>query len=239
MKFTTVSVFAALAFVSSVAGQQQAWQQCGGRGWSGGTTCVSGYTCTFSNDYYSQCIPGSNPQPTTTRPQTTIRPTTTTRPQTTTTRSTASRTTTTTVTRTTSGGPAPTGTGYLIRAVQSPVFHLYLQNNAGKPVLGAESSGLRFAISNGKIQAIGSGLYLNWDSSATTSYKPLSFDAISTSTGWGLEGDTIITTNGSPLGRQLNFLTCGSGNVLYLATGNEGPSGQSCTMITLHLPCLC
>jgi hypothetical protein len=31
----------------------------GGIGWSGATTCVNGYTCTFSNDYYSQCVPGS------------------------------------------------------------------------------------------------------------------------------------------------------------------------------------
>ncbi|CAE6351689.1 unnamed protein product [Rhizoctonia solani] len=29
--------------------------QCGGQGWTGGTTCVSGSTCTKLNDYYSQC----------------------------------------------------------------------------------------------------------------------------------------------------------------------------------------
>ena len=32
----------------------------GGTGWTGATTCVSGYTCTYSNPYYSQCLPGSN-----------------------------------------------------------------------------------------------------------------------------------------------------------------------------------
>ncbi|KAF7295932.1 CBM1 domain-containing protein [Mycena chlorophos] len=32
------------------------YQQCGGIGFSGPTCCVSGYTCTYSNDYYSQCI---------------------------------------------------------------------------------------------------------------------------------------------------------------------------------------
>ncbi|KAI8799501.1 hypothetical protein BJ742DRAFT_845715 [Cladochytrium replicatum] len=32
------------------------WGQCGGKGWSGPTCCQSGSTCTFSNDYYSQCI---------------------------------------------------------------------------------------------------------------------------------------------------------------------------------------
>ena len=31
----------------------------GGTGWTGATTCVSGYTCTYSNPYYSQCLPGS------------------------------------------------------------------------------------------------------------------------------------------------------------------------------------
>ncbi|KAG8935049.1 Esterase/lipase/thioesterase [Tulasnella sp. 417] len=39
---------------SSVA---PAYGQCGGSGWTGATTCVSGYTCTYSNAYYSQCIP--------------------------------------------------------------------------------------------------------------------------------------------------------------------------------------
>ncbi|CUA68403.1 putative endo-beta-1,4-glucanase D [Rhizoctonia solani] len=29
--------------------------QCGGQGWTGGTTCVSGSTCTALNPYYSQC----------------------------------------------------------------------------------------------------------------------------------------------------------------------------------------
>ncbi|KAF9457081.1 Oligoxyloglucan reducing end-specific cellobiohydrolase [Collybia nuda] len=34
-----------------------AYGQCGGIGWTGPTTCVTGYKCTYSNDYYSQCIP--------------------------------------------------------------------------------------------------------------------------------------------------------------------------------------
>ncbi|KAF2638422.1 hypothetical protein P280DRAFT_471517 [Massarina eburnea CBS 473.64] len=32
------------------------YYQCGGAGWTGATTCVSGSTCTKQNDYYSQCI---------------------------------------------------------------------------------------------------------------------------------------------------------------------------------------
>jgi cellulose 1,4-beta-cellobiosidase len=45
----------------------------GGNGWTGATSCVSGYTCTFSNDWYSQCLPGSNGG----GPATTAKPTTT------------------------------------------------------------------------------------------------------------------------------------------------------------------
>ncbi|KAG0646442.1 putative endo-beta-1 [Hyphodiscus hymeniophilus] len=30
--------------------------QCGGSGWTGGTVCVAGSTCTVSNTYYSQCL---------------------------------------------------------------------------------------------------------------------------------------------------------------------------------------
>lgn len=32
------------------------WGQCGGIGWTGATTCASGYTCTEINAYYYQCL---------------------------------------------------------------------------------------------------------------------------------------------------------------------------------------
>ncbi|KAJ7727550.1 carbohydrate-binding module family 1 protein/Glycoside hydrolase family 5 protein [Mycena maculata] len=44
---------------SSVRGQGALYAQCGGIGWTGATTCVAGATCTVSNPYYSQCLPGS------------------------------------------------------------------------------------------------------------------------------------------------------------------------------------
>lgn len=50
---------ATCALLAACAAQQAAWGQCGGSGWSGATTCVSGYACTKANDYYSQCQPGS------------------------------------------------------------------------------------------------------------------------------------------------------------------------------------
>nr|AAF35251.1 cellobiohydrolase [Trametes versicolor] len=44
--------------------------QCGGVGWTGRTTCVSGSVCSKQNDYYSQCISGAG------APGTTVAPTT-------------------------------------------------------------------------------------------------------------------------------------------------------------------
>ncbi|KAI0358481.1 hypothetical protein OH77DRAFT_1396833, partial [Trametes cingulata] len=132
-------------------------------------------------------------------------------------------------------------TGSQIRADQPPVYHFYLQNDGGKPVLGPEASSGYFTIGStiSLDGADGSKLYLNVDESATTSYKPLTFDAVATTTDWGLEGDTIITT--AP--RQLNFLACTTSdpNVydVFFQEGNDTPSGASCTLVTLHLPCLC
>ena len=51
--------FVALAAMGTAAAQGAAYAQCGGIGWGGATTCVSGYTCNTVNDYYSQCVPGT------------------------------------------------------------------------------------------------------------------------------------------------------------------------------------
>ncbi|KZV85851.1 tannase-domain-containing protein [Exidia glandulosa HHB12029] len=40
--------------------QAPIWGQCGGIGWTGPTTCVSGSACVKQNDYYSQCLPGAS-----------------------------------------------------------------------------------------------------------------------------------------------------------------------------------
>ena len=40
----------------STGGTIPKYQQCGGIGWTGSGTCVSGSTCSKTNDYYSQCI---------------------------------------------------------------------------------------------------------------------------------------------------------------------------------------
>jgi hypothetical protein len=228
---------------------------------TGSTTCVSGSTCTvlnpcnffvrfapaYSHEFidYSQCIPGaattsvvsSSPPPSTTSdPNPTVLPTSPT---------------------TTSSGPAPTGSQ--IRAVNDPVYHFYLQDYGmrsrintccsflllihpagGQPVLGPESSSGYFNIGGGTISLTGSTpLYLNVQTGATTSYKPLTFNSTATTTDWVLEGDTIITSNP----RELNFLACATSNAnyytVYLQYGNDQPAGESCSMQSLHLPCLC
>ncbi|KAJ6449679.1 glycoside hydrolase family 3 protein [Mycena sanguinolenta] len=72
MRFTLglgVIVFAEL--VSFVSSQQVLWGQCGGIGWTGPTTCSQG-VCTYSNAYYSQCLPGTATTTTTTSSSTVI-----------------------------------------------------------------------------------------------------------------------------------------------------------------------
>ena len=55
MKSTTFAIGTALLSVG-VHAQTTApeYGQCGGIGWTGATTCTSGWVCTVLNDYYSQ-----------------------------------------------------------------------------------------------------------------------------------------------------------------------------------------
>ncbi|KAG8939326.1 hypothetical protein FRC03_006374, partial [Tulasnella sp. 419] len=83
------------------------WQQCGGNGWSGDPTCVSGAVCVYVNDWYSQCQPA--PSTTSTRPATTSSVTSrTTSVTTSSARSSSSSTRTSVVSSSTSSGPTPT-----------------------------------------------------------------------------------------------------------------------------------
>ncbi|EUC40439.1 glycoside hydrolase family 10 protein [Bipolaris oryzae ATCC 44560] len=66
MRASTLALVVAPAVV---LGQSPLYGQCGGVGWGGSTTCVSGSVCNKVNDYYSQCVPGTgggSPAPTTT-----------------------------------------------------------------------------------------------------------------------------------------------------------------------------
>ncbi|KAI0633807.1 hypothetical protein C8Q77DRAFT_1058097 [Trametes polyzona] len=74
---TAVQLGVALALARIADAQSPQWGQCGGIGWSGATSCVSGTVCTVINPYYSQCIPGAavpSSPPTTTAPVTTPDP---------------------------------------------------------------------------------------------------------------------------------------------------------------------
>ncbi|EFQ93021.1 hypothetical protein PTT_09714 [Pyrenophora teres f. teres 0-1] len=91
-----------------------------------------------------------------------------------------------------------------IRGVRDPIYHLYLQassKNASTPVLGPESTADEFTI-GGTIQSKKTSKYLNIGT-ASTSYKPLVWGATGQTTAWGLEGDTIITVQGSSYGRRV------------------------------------
>ncbi|RDX57112.1 endo-1,4-beta-xylanase C precursor [Lentinus brumalis] len=57
-KLSTTFAFLA-GLVSYALGQAQEWGQCGGTGWTGATTCVTGTVCVVVNPYYSQCQPGT------------------------------------------------------------------------------------------------------------------------------------------------------------------------------------
>jgi len=78
MKLTKIA--ASASAIATASAQQVEWGQCGGDNWTGPTTCVAGTVCTFSNDFYSQCLPGTA-VPTTTlvtsaKPTTTVKSTT-------------------------------------------------------------------------------------------------------------------------------------------------------------------
>ena len=53
----TTSTPAATTTGGSSPGTIPLYGQCGGNGWTGATTCVSGAKCSKQNDYYAQCVP--------------------------------------------------------------------------------------------------------------------------------------------------------------------------------------
>ncbi|KAJ2897585.1 hypothetical protein MKZ38_004539 [Zalerion maritima] len=50
---STTTSSSATSTATATAGH---WGQCGGNNWSGPTACEGGYTCTYQNDWYSQCL---------------------------------------------------------------------------------------------------------------------------------------------------------------------------------------
>ncbi|KAF8159938.1 CEL4b mannanase [Crassisporium funariophilum] len=67
MKLAAGLVALALSLSSALAAVP-VYGQCGGVDYTGDTACVSGTSCNFLNNWYSQCLPGAAPAPTTTTP---------------------------------------------------------------------------------------------------------------------------------------------------------------------------
>ncbi|KAF3932944.1 hypothetical protein ABW20_dc0101913 [Dactylellina cionopaga] len=98
------SLAIAILSVERASAQGGAWSQCGGIGWTGTTTCVSGYSCSVLNPYYSQCLPSSSTTKSTTT-TTRVITTSSTRISTTPISTTVSTTTRTTTSSTPSSSP--------------------------------------------------------------------------------------------------------------------------------------
>ncbi|KAF9049717.1 CEL4a mannanase [Panaeolus papilionaceus] len=72
MRTLSTIVFLALSYPSALAAVPL-WGQCGGKGYTGEKVCVSGAYCSYSNEWYSQCIPGTGPTTATVAPTTSTR----------------------------------------------------------------------------------------------------------------------------------------------------------------------
>ncbi|KAF3396037.1 Acetylxylan esterase A [Penicillium rolfsii] len=53
---STTKTSSTTSTTTSSTGVAAHWGQCGGSGWTGPTVCEAGYTCTYSNAWYSQCL---------------------------------------------------------------------------------------------------------------------------------------------------------------------------------------
>jgi hypothetical protein len=53
---TVVKPVVASSSAAPQTGMAAKWSQCGGKGYTGPTACVSGSTCQYQNDWYSQCL---------------------------------------------------------------------------------------------------------------------------------------------------------------------------------------
>ncbi len=53
---TSTSVATTAATSTAPGGDLPEWSQCAGLSWTGSGTCAAGFTCTYFNPYYSQCL---------------------------------------------------------------------------------------------------------------------------------------------------------------------------------------
>ncbi|PIL29226.1 hypothetical protein GSI_09275 [Ganoderma sinense ZZ0214-1] len=236
MVSSTAILLGAISLVAGAAAQSTAPQygQCGGIGWTGATTCPDGWSCTVSNEYYSQCLPGAS------TPTSTV----------------ATSSGGSSPTSTTGSSPSATVTlipgNSFIRAVEDPNFHQYLRsevaNTASDAVLGDPSTAAQFQITDGQLIQLlpdGSSLYAAVESRANATVMklkmswqdtPASGDAAGT---FMWSGDTVEWSIASISRPQLNaWLVCPDedGNKdVYINLGAydyETPAG--CADETIH-----
>ncbi|OLN92797.1 putative mannan endo-1,4-beta-mannosidase F [Colletotrichum chlorophyti] len=109
------SVAGLLAIAASASAQQTLWGQCGGQNWDGPKTCVSGAVCQYSNQWYSQCVPGTASSSSSSSRSSTLA--TSTRPATSSSVPTSSTRTSSAVTPPGTGYPKASGTKFTIDGV--------------------------------------------------------------------------------------------------------------------------
>ncbi|KAF2128175.1 glycoside hydrolase family 10 protein [Dothidotthia symphoricarpi CBS 119687] len=63
-----------LTSTTGVLAAVPAYGQCGGQGYTGETTCVQGYRCNKTNDWYSQCVQGAETTGAASKTSTTVKP---------------------------------------------------------------------------------------------------------------------------------------------------------------------
>jgi len=204
--FTKIAVASSLIAVA--AAQSGAYGQCGGQGWAGSTTCISGYTCTYNSQYYSQCLPCSGSSCTSSGGGG---------------GSSSGGGGTPTTTTSAPGATATLRPGNLwIRAVEDPNFHHYLQSTipqtAGTAVFGDYTTAGQFQLTNGQVEMqLDSGgiLYLTVQTatSPNATYLGTTFTTTPNTWGtWSFSGDGLnwVASNVTRSNTGA-FLACGTG----------------------------
>ncbi|KAF7292992.1 4-O-methyl-glucuronoyl methylesterase [Mycena indigotica] len=236
LRITMRSLYLASFAVSilSVSGQTAPqYGQCGGMGWTGATTCPSGWTCVYSNAYYSQCLMGTA-STTTSRTTTVIPPTS----------GSTSKSSSSTLSSTPTGPSGPSTTlapGYsFVRAVEDPNFHKYLMsqvvNTASTAVLGDYTKAAQFQIVNGQLiqNAGGTNLYavVTPPANSSVAYLAVSWSTKPDTLGtFVFSGDSLEWSSPSVKRQQNNaWLVCPSNNTLFVyinlgAYGYMTPAG--------------
>ncbi|KAI0390833.1 carbohydrate-binding module family 1 protein [Xylariaceae sp. FL0594] len=249
---------------TAVVAQKNPWEQCGGINYTGDTTCASGYTCTFLNDYYSQCTPGNAGTTASSSTRTTTASSSSTATKTSTTLSTKSTTksTSTTTTATTTSPGSGSGTGsypttlisgyYWVRAVEAPNFHSYLQvaptptpsPAPGPAYLLSPTTAGQFNIIDGQLvyylpSSPSSPLYMWVENPADKTQRKLQTGFSTEKNTYGtfaFQGDTV-TWSVADIKRPNTaaWLVCGDKGQLYINTGAYAyDTPAGCADETIH-----